>query len=610
MKTLITFCCSLLITLSMSGQAFLFEDFSGAFPPAGWTIEGNATNWSESNTREAYGAWPECRLHYNPIFTNTTRLISPVINLTGTSTAKITFLASLANKGSEHTIGVATRSNGGPWHSVWQFQVTDYYNMEPSFIDITVNNEDTGKPGFQCCLFLTPSTSSYTFFDWYIDNFHLFSVPVHEIMMSSPGYLQQVNPPYHFTPLTKIRNIGQYTENFPAYLRIKDATGNIIHTDSLMVSNMSANTTKTLQFADYTFPSANQYYMLHIYTALQTDGDRHDDTIMQIVTTYNHSKQAVMMELSTSTGCGYCPAAEAAIDSMVEVGYKVGVVSYHTAYEDPFENEYSIGRTNDYGFWGMPTLYADGTYCLVGVFPGEPMFGYYSAFYNNLKNITTPFGIMFNGAHSGSHYTVNLTVDQYGPVLNQNLTLQCVLTENGLTEYAGGEVYNYVERLMIPDENGTVLDISAGNHQQIDLQFDCNPSWDTGKLFLNTFVQDTNTREILNGAMIPLSGLWPLSTEDIHNTGKEIVGYCYPNPTTTGTSLQLNMVNSSEVSVIIYNQQGIPVRSMLRGQLLQGTTTLTWNGTDDEGLLLPESIYLWRIITSDASYIRKVILLK
>ncbi|MBN1199965.1 MAG: T9SS type A sorting domain-containing protein [Bacteroidales bacterium] len=609
MKTFLYYIFCILLPFPGMGQCYLFEDFSSVFPPTGWTVEGGADNWYQSDTREAFGVWPECRLHFYPIFTTTSRLVSPPIDLTGVNSVEINFLYSITNKGADFSVGVATRTNNGPWHTVWEYPINSIYNVYPAFKHITVSNEDTGKPGFQCCLFLTPGSTSYTFFDWYLDNFHLYRIPEHEIRMSHPGYLHQLNHPFTYTPLTNIRNIGQQSETFPAYARIYDATGNQVYIDSLVVANLGPNITKTLQFSGYLFP-ANQYHTVQIYTALSTDGDRNDDTTLQVVTTYDHSKQAVIMELSTSTGCGYCPAAEEGLDSMVAIGYDIGVAAYHNCYSDPYANDYGVGRVNNYGFWGLPTVYADGYYCMVGVYPGEPMFDYYVKFYENLIAIKSPFGIYINGSHTGNHYLISLTTEGYGPVLNRNLVVQCVLTESGIVQYPGWEPLNYVERLMIPDENGTVLDPFGPALQQIDLEFDTDPAWNTNELNLVIFIQDADTREVLNGEVKALINLYPLIRSDQPGTQEVTTGYFYPNPFSSVTTLPLELNEPGEVTVTIYDMNGIVVKSLYHGLLSTGSSKLRWNGVNDHGTTLPGGRYLCRIITTQEVVTRSVMLVR
>ncbi|MBZ0242403.1 MAG: hypothetical protein K8F24_04245, partial [Bacteroidales bacterium] len=129
MKKLSTFLIALLIAQFSFAQTFITEDFSSTtFPPNGWTIEGVPGQWSRSATANAGGDAPEAKFSY--INQNTTsRLISPVIDLSGVSSATVNFNHFYDHYANGVSIGVATRSGGGAWQVAWQ--VTPTGNVGP-----------------------------------------------------------------------------------------------------------------------------------------------------------------------------------------------------------------------------------------------------------------------------------------------------------------------------------------------------------------------------------------------------------------------------------------------------------------------------------------------
>jgi hypothetical protein len=159
MKQFITLGIILLFVIPVSGQVNIFTDFSGVFPPPGWSLTPEA-NWSRCNTREASGIRPECRLHYDPDFYDTARLISSTLDLTGIDSIHVIFLYSMASKGRGCTVGVASRSNGGNWHDVWHHEYDTYYNADPEYMQLLIRNQDVGKPAFQVCIYFSPGTGS------------------------------------------------------------------------------------------------------------------------------------------------------------------------------------------------------------------------------------------------------------------------------------------------------------------------------------------------------------------------------------------------------------------------------------------------------------------
>ena len=84
MKRILTFIFILFVFQAVTGQTVLNEDFSGtAWPPTGWSIINQSSNWARSQSNNAGGTAPEARMSWSPQFNGVTRLISPELNLVG-----------------------------------------------------------------------------------------------------------------------------------------------------------------------------------------------------------------------------------------------------------------------------------------------------------------------------------------------------------------------------------------------------------------------------------------------------------------------------------------------------------------------------------------------
>ncbi|RLC49510.1 MAG: hypothetical protein DRI23_09070, partial [Candidatus Cloacimonadota bacterium] len=150
----------------------LDEDFSGAYPPNGWTLTGmNTGNWSQSTTNNAGGSSPESKLNWNPSFTGESRLVSPVMNTAGSTTLDFEFQHHLNDfAGSQYAIGVRTTSDGGStWNTAWEISPTG--NVGPELQQLSVSTPDVGSQNFQIAFVF--DGYSYNINYWYIDNIHL-----------------------------------------------------------------------------------------------------------------------------------------------------------------------------------------------------------------------------------------------------------------------------------------------------------------------------------------------------------------------------------------------------------------------------------------------------
>jgi hypothetical protein len=204
MKKLYGIICLLCLAGFASGQTYLSEDFSaGLMPPAGWSIQNQPNQWSVAPSSKAGGTAPEGKFTYIQAVA-VTRLISPVVDLTGLTTVTLMFnfmydwYANPAPK-----FGVATRSGAGAWTSV--FEVTPTANVGPITKVVNITNADIG-PGFQFCFYL--DGNFYNLDYWFVDDIMLMTPPALDAALTSiklPQYLA-VNDPATLTG--KIKNMG------------------------------------------------------------------------------------------------------------------------------------------------------------------------------------------------------------------------------------------------------------------------------------------------------------------------------------------------------------------------------------------------------------------
>jgi len=567
----------LVFAYPLKAQVFIQEDFSGGVPPSGWTISDNAENWISSDTHTAGGDAPELAFSWMPPMDGISRLISPRMDLTGVTTLKVGFLHSMEQLEGFYSLGVATRSGSGSWHDVWLMDNPDSSFSESSEM-ITVENDDVGNSQFQICWYF--SGSSTMIISWNLDDFLVYQPLDHNVGTERLLTEGQFVPGNNIAPSAIITNRGLQTESFPVScdLRIGD---NSIYVDTLIVNDLQPDSSEAVAFSDFTISDNNALYTLTIATFMYGDMDSSDDSMTGYFNTYNTPRDKVILEIGTGTWCGSCPGAAMGADDMIDNGHDVAVIEYH--YDDSFANQNGIYRVIDYyEMMGLPTAEFDGVSEYVGGSENQSMYQTYLPLFQTRDSINTAFSLDIFGDNAGNNYDITVYADKMAEIPSSwtNLALHVVLTESGIQyNWQGQDHLNFVERLMIPNSSGTTLDFSSGFHQEMPLQFTFNTSWSYENCELAVFIQNLDTREILQGMNKALPDLTPLAAYD-DNVKLPLITELkgnYPNPFNSQTNISFELAIPGEVTIEVYNLVGQRVCTLFDKPLDAGEHAIVWD---------------------------------
>jgi PKD repeat protein len=187
-------------------------------------------------------------------------------------------------------------------------------------------------------------------------------------------------------------------------------------------------------------------------------------------------REMVVVEVGTGTWCSYCPGAAMGADGLLAGGHKVAVVENHNG--DTYANVYSNARNTKYGIVGYPAATFDGSLVVVGGSRTTSMYPSYLTNYNAAIAVPSPVRMAMTETHSGPDYTVTLTLTKTDPVVSANLVLNFAVIQSGIVQNWQGQTHlDHVNRLMVPDQNGTIIDFTSGPVQTAVLTFSMLPSW-------------------------------------------------------------------------------------------------------------------------------------
>jgi hypothetical protein len=500
-----------LVPSLLMAQNTLFDvNFSGTFPPSGWTIDTQAGNWSTVTSNNAGGSAPEARLNWSPQFNTTTRLISPAINTTGYTVVATEFKYMLDHYSGPYTIGIATRSGGGAWNTVWSV-VNPTASIPATTEVVSINNANVGASDFQICWFF--SGSSYNLNYWYLDDLKLFVPLAHDVLVKDI-LINSVYPPgTSIVPQAILSNYGQNSETFDATCILK-VGGNTVYSQNCSPVTIVPYANQTVSFPNYVLNAINDVYEITVKTNLSGDMDLTNDTKVEYLGTYTTPREMVVLEIGTGTWCTYCPGSQMGADDLVTNGHSVAVVEYHNG--DSFTNDYSNARNTYYGITGFPTAVFDGVQYFVGGDHNLSMYEYYLPIYEARKEIMSAFSVDILGTNSGQDYNITLRLNKLAtiPPTWTNLVVHFTVTESDIPfNWQGQTEVDYAERLMVPNELGTPVDLINNTQIDIPLSFSLNASWVTENCQLSAFIQNLNTKEILQGDKVWITDLQPVPVE-------------------------------------------------------------------------------------------------
>lgn len=500
MKKLFTFFALLFMAQLTFGQTFLSEDFSGTFPPEGWTRDGAASNWAQSATNVAGGVAPELKFTY--VSQNiTTRFISPVVDLTGQTDATLSFKYFYDWYANGVTLGVAKRFGTGEWEVAWSVLPTGDQGPKSQVVEFT----NVGQSDFQFCVFM--SGNLYNLDYVHFDDFKLFVRQERDAAMLSttiPNYFLGTIPVAGkivnegLTPITSLDvnwSLNDGEVNTTSY------TGLNLATDA--IHNFSCTQTLT--------PPAG-FHNVKVWVSnvngMGADLSPDNDMISKNIGVPTQTLQRrPLFESFTSSTCGPCTGFNNGTMTpfMNTNAETVTVLKYQMSWPgsgDPYYTAEGGVRRVYYAVNAVPMLFGEGKNVTTST-------AAVNAAYN--AAMADPAFVTITGTHTinGTNFTVTGTITPY--VTLSNATLQVAVMENLTTGNVGnnGETsFKHVMMKMLPDAGGTTLNIESGVATPFEFTYDMSTTHveEMEDLRAVIFVQDNNTKYIFNSAYSALAG--------------------------------------------------------------------------------------------------------
>jgi hypothetical protein len=105
-----------------------------------------------------------------------------------------------------------------------------------------------------------------------------------------------------------------------------------------------------------------------------------------------------------------------------------------------------------------------------------------------------------------------------------------------------------------------------------------------------------------SGAGVPDGGLEEVAPIALHQN--------HPNPFTPSTTIAFTLRRPGHVTLSVYNIQGRRIRTLLDEEMFEGEHAVDWDGTDELGVDVAASVYMYRLAYQEYEETRKMILVR
>ncbi len=336
---------------------------------------------------------------------------------------------------------------------------------------------------------------------------------------------------------------------------------------------------------------------------------------------YSQAQRKVIFEKWTSSTCGPCASQNPYFEAWVpSVWNQVTVVAYHVGWPNspPLDPMYlhnptqSYDRRYYYGINSVPCARIDGTIATGGCVSCS-----YSntssclqAYFDQRLAVTTPVSVTVTDTRvAGDSIRANIIVTNLTSLPAATYYLRVMAVERIITYVSppgsnGETVFPDVFRLSIPNSTGTAIATTAGT-QNFQFTYKRNSVWVDSMIYTLAFVQNENTKEIMNSgrpANITITGA-PTYSNEVPGTYALLQNY--PNPFNPSTNIAFTIPKEENVTLKVYDMLGNEVASLVNGKHIAGTYSIYFDGAN-----LSSGVYFYKLTAGDYTDTKKMTLLK
>lgn len=230
---------------------------------------------------------------------------------------------------------------------------------------------------------------------------------------------------------------------------------------------------------------------------------------------FANSPRKVLIEEATNTSCGPCASQNPAFKAFIKNNFSdVIPVIYHAWWpgnDDPMYLENTAMNTTRIQYYGIhqqgvPNVRVNGKIAPKTGSWYDGAAGDTLAIKNEVDKYlgtNSPITLTVAENRSGSQSTVQIGISTTQSLVGKKLRVVVVEYYISYTQAPGtnGEKeFYWVARNMLPDANGTTLDLNAGSSKNYTFNYSIKSTWKASQIYVVAFIQDDQTKEILQAS--------------------------------------------------------------------------------------------------------------
>lgn len=352
-----------------------------------------------------------------------------------------------------------------------------------------------------------------------------------------------------------------------------------------------------------------------------------DETSITVEVVDQFVPRLPLHETFSASSCPPCRPGNIQLQNILDQRpQKYTVIKYQQNFPglgDPYCTVEAVNRRNYYAINSIPRLELDGGW-------NQNPSDYNTSIFDAAEEIPAFLSITATHKVNYHHITVDVKLDPLTNFNSTNLKLHVAVMESKTVKNVstnGETEFHHVMKKMLPNENGTNTGVlTKGSAKTYTLKYNFNGEYRLPPAAINNmgtyigivhatensvenfnnmevvvFVQDNATKEVLQSA-------W--STGGVENVGVQPAEFArnmrvYPNPVNNEAVVEMELTESKELSLAIYNVLGERVMLLEEGQVEKGSHSFTINTSH-----LVAGTYFVKIQSNDQSMSQKMVVVR